>query len=93
VQARRRRGRWPAAITLKPCMVRKIGWLNGGAGLSAMRGRERARVSAAGGWGRAAARERELAGRSGVREGAGQRWAERGGGGRERGEREATSMG
>jgi hypothetical protein len=34
-------------------------------------------------------RERELAGQAGAREGAGRRWAERGGGGRERGEREA----
>jgi hypothetical protein len=33
----------------------------------------------AGGWGRAAARERELAGWAGAREGAGRRWAERGG--------------
>jgi hypothetical protein len=38
-------------------------------------------------------REREIARRAGVREGAGRRWAERGGGGRERGEREAMGMG
>jgi hypothetical protein len=93
VQAGRRRGRWPTAIALKSCAARKIGWLTGGAGLSAMRGRERARVSAASGWGRAAVRERELAGRAGAREGEGRRWAERGGGGRERGEREAAGMG
>jgi hypothetical protein len=36
---------------------RETRWLTGGAGLSAMRRRERARVRAAGGWGRAAARE------------------------------------
>jgi hypothetical protein len=65
VQAGRGRGRWPAAIALNACAVRTIGWLTGGAGLSAMRGRERARVSAAGGWGRGAARERELAGQAG----------------------------
>jgi hypothetical protein len=57
VQAGRGRGRCPAAIALKSCAARKIGWLTSGAGLSAMRGRERARVSAAGGWGRAAERE------------------------------------
>jgi hypothetical protein len=92
VQAGRGRGRWSAAIALKPCAARKIWWLTGGAGLSAMRGLERASVSATGGWGRAAARERELAGQAGAREEAGRRWAERGGG-RERGEREATGMG
>jgi hypothetical protein len=51
VQAGRGRGRWPAAITLKQCAARTIGWLTGGVSLSAVCGRERARVSAAGGWG------------------------------------------
>jgi hypothetical protein len=86
VQAGMGRGRWPVAITLKPCAARTIGWLIGGAGLSAMRGRERARVSAAGGWGRAAARERELAGRAGAR-GSRPEVGQEGRGGRERGER------
>ena len=67
---------------------RETGWLTGGAGLSAMRGRERARVSAAGGWGRAAAREKELAGRAGARErkqaGGGPRGGEVASAGRER---------
>jgi hypothetical protein len=71
VQAGRGRGRWPAAIALKPRAARTIGWLTGRAGLSAMRGRERAKVSAAGGWGRLVS-ESERA-----REGAGRRWAER----------------
>jgi hypothetical protein len=52
VQAGRGRGRWPAAIALKPCAARMIGWLTGGVSLSAVRGRERARVSAADWWGR-----------------------------------------
>jgi hypothetical protein len=30
VQAGRRRGRWPAAIALKPCAAREMGWLTGG---------------------------------------------------------------
>jgi hypothetical protein len=46
--------------------------------LSAMRGRGRARVSAADGWGQAAVRESEHAGRAVAREEAGRRWAERG---------------
>jgi hypothetical protein len=94
VQAGRGRGQWPAAIALKPCAVRTIGRLTTGAGLSAMRGRERARVSAAGGWGRAVARERErvLAGRAGARTEAGRRWAERGGDVAST-RREATGMG
>jgi hypothetical protein len=46
------RGWWHAAIALKPHVARTIGWLTGGAGLSAMRGHERAKVSAASGWGR-----------------------------------------
>jgi hypothetical protein len=92
VQAGRGRGRWPAAIALNACAARTIGWLTGGAGLSAMRGRERARVSAAGGWGRATARERELAGQAGARAEAGRRWAEMGGEVTSAG-REATGMG
>jgi hypothetical protein len=44
VQAGRRRGRWSEVTALKPCVVRETGWLTGGAGLSAMRRHERARV-------------------------------------------------
>jgi hypothetical protein len=79
-------------ITLEPCAAREIGWLTGGASLSAMRGRERARVSAAGRWGRAATREREHVGRAGERGEAGRRWAE-GEGDCTRGEGEAAGMG
>jgi hypothetical protein len=61
VQAGRRRERWLAAIALKPCAAREMGWLTGGADLLAMRGCEKAMVSLAGGWGRAAVRERERA--------------------------------
>jgi hypothetical protein len=42
VQARRGRGRWPAAIALKPSAAREKRWLTGGVGLSA-RERERER--------------------------------------------------
>jgi hypothetical protein len=52
VQARRRRGRWSEVTAVKPYAAREMEWLTGGVSLSAVRGRERARVSAAGGWGR-----------------------------------------
>jgi hypothetical protein len=52
VQAGRRRRQWLEVTTVKPYAAREIEWLTGGADLSAMRGRERARVSAAGRWGR-----------------------------------------
>jgi hypothetical protein len=52
VQAGRRRGRWSEVTAVKPYAARAREGLTDRADLSAMRGRKRARVSAAGGWGR-----------------------------------------
>ena len=78
---------------VKPYAAREMEWLTGGVSLSAVRGRERARVSAAGGWGRAAVRERESSrgGLARAREQA--EGGPRGEGERARGEREAVVMG
>jgi hypothetical protein len=83
----RRRGRWSEVTALEPCAARKIGWLTDGAGLSAVRGHERAKVRE--GW-RVGSSDSERGAhteRAGGREGAGRRWAERGGSSRARGER------
>jgi hypothetical protein len=92
VQAGRGRGRWSAAIALKPCAARTIGWLTGGVSLSAVRGRERARVTAAGRWGRLVS-ESERARGAGWRARGSRPKGGREGGGRERGKREVAGMG
>jgi hypothetical protein len=83
----RRRGWWSEVTALEPCAARKIGWLTGGAGLLAVRRRERAKVRESWRVGSGGSERGAHAERAGGREGAGRRWAERGGSSRARGER------